>query len=620
MGDEHGAGAAGLEDLAHLGRQALAQVDVEVGEGLVHQHQRRPRRERAAERDALLLAARQLVRIALRVRRQADQGEHLGHPRAPVGRAPAVEAEGDVVGDRQVREQRVVLEHHADAARLGRAHRAAAADDLAGDGDLPAGQRHEAGDGAQHRRLAAARGAEQAGDGVGRQLERQPAHGRRVAAVGDGDVAHAEEGRGWAGDAGAAAGARGVVCGIGSANENPYNSRRCPCASPSRRARRAGIRGAAQPLVLAALAVALLMTLPVLGVVGHLGAGQASTRAVWAHLLDTVLAEAAATSLALGALVVCGVDVRRHRRGLAGDAVRLPRPALADLGADAAAGDAGLRRRLRLHRPAAVQRPGADGAARGLRAAAARLLVSRDPLAAGRRGAVRRRALSVRLRADAAGLPRARPAPGRRRAHARLHAAGGVLARRAAAGAPGDDRRRHAGADGDAVGLRRGRVLRPADLHAEPLQRLVQPRRPRRRGAARVALLAVVAVVVARRAQPARRARATPPPRCAARPARHRLRGAAAARVFLLCLLPVVAGFALPALLLLRLHLRLDGSPRWDAYGRWLLHSVAVGGATARARGRCWRCWSATPGGSRRGRWCASPTGWSAWATRCRGR
>ena len=70
--------------------------------------------------------------------------------------------------------------------------------------------------------------------------------------------------------------------------------------------RRAGIRGAAQPLVLAALAVALLMTLPVLGVVGHLGAGQASTRAVWAHLLDTVLAEAAATSLALGALVVCG--------------------------------------------------------------------------------------------------------------------------------------------------------------------------------------------------------------------------------------------------------------------------------------------------------------------------
>ena len=53
-----------LEDLAHFQAQPLAQVDVEVGEGLVEQQQLRPRRERARERDALLLAAGKLVRVA----------------------------------------------------------------------------------------------------------------------------------------------------------------------------------------------------------------------------------------------------------------------------------------------------------------------------------------------------------------------------------------------------------------------------------------------------------------------------------------------------------------------------------------------------------------------------
>ena len=56
-------GAARLEDVAHLERQALAQVDVEVGERLVEQQQLRARRERARERDALLLPAGELVRV-----------------------------------------------------------------------------------------------------------------------------------------------------------------------------------------------------------------------------------------------------------------------------------------------------------------------------------------------------------------------------------------------------------------------------------------------------------------------------------------------------------------------------------------------------------------------------
>ena len=66
---QHRGGAARLDDVAHLERQALAQVDVEVGERLVEQQQLGARRERARERHALLLAAGELVRVLRRGRR-----------------------------------------------------------------------------------------------------------------------------------------------------------------------------------------------------------------------------------------------------------------------------------------------------------------------------------------------------------------------------------------------------------------------------------------------------------------------------------------------------------------------------------------------------------------------
>jgi hypothetical protein len=56
--DEECSGAGGLEDAAHLVRQALAQVHVEIGKGFVQQQQARARRERTSERHALLLPAR----------------------------------------------------------------------------------------------------------------------------------------------------------------------------------------------------------------------------------------------------------------------------------------------------------------------------------------------------------------------------------------------------------------------------------------------------------------------------------------------------------------------------------------------------------------------------------
>ena len=155
------------------------------------------------------------------------------------------------------------------------------------------------------------------------------------------------------------------------------------------------------------------------------------------------------------------------------------------VGAGPAAGDAGLRHGLRLRRPAAVRRPGADCAARGDRLDARRLLVPRRA----QRSAARCVMLScvlypyVYLLSRIAFLERG----------AALLEAGRALgltpwrsflrvslpmARPAIAA------RRGAGADGDAGRLRHRLVLRRADLHHRHLPRLVLARRPHRRGAA----------------------------------------------------------------------------------------------------------------------------------------
>ena len=76
------------------------------------------RRERAGQRHALLLAAGELVGIAVAELRQLDEAEHLGDARVDLGlrHAGDLQAEGDVLRDRQVGEQRIGLEHHADVA------------------------------------------------------------------------------------------------------------------------------------------------------------------------------------------------------------------------------------------------------------------------------------------------------------------------------------------------------------------------------------------------------------------------------------------------------------------------------------------------------------------------
>ncbi len=162
--------------------------------------------------------------------------------------------------------------------------------------------------------------------------------------------------------------------------------------------------------------------------------------------------------------------------------VRLPRPAQLRMGAAAAAGDAGLRGGLRLHRLPAVQRPGPDLAARQLRLAGPR--AAGDPQHARRGLGLRVLALSLCLPAGPHGPGRARGAPDGSGAPARGAAVAPHPARGPAARAPGGGRRRGAGPDGDPGRLRRGQLLRHPDLHHRHLQGLAVHGQPHRRGAA----------------------------------------------------------------------------------------------------------------------------------------
>ena len=114
----------------------------------------------ARKRDALLLAAGELTRILGAAVRQPDELQQLGDARAHcVARSAAIDqAIRDVVEDREVREQRVRLEHDPVIA-LGRGQPRDVATML---DDAPGILRFEAGDDPKQRRLAAAGRAEEA--------------------------------------------------------------------------------------------------------------------------------------------------------------------------------------------------------------------------------------------------------------------------------------------------------------------------------------------------------------------------------------------------------------------------------------------------------------------------
>ena len=142
--DVHGGDRQLLLDLPQLELHGLAHLEVERSQRLVHQQHLRRECDGAGQRDPLLLTAGEFRGKALRDVRQPDQVEEFRDPRVdPIaGNFALDQAEADVLADRQMREQRVVLEHHADRAFLRRqAGHVVAADQQAAGGWL-----HEAGD------------------------------------------------------------------------------------------------------------------------------------------------------------------------------------------------------------------------------------------------------------------------------------------------------------------------------------------------------------------------------------------------------------------------------------------------------------------------------------------
>ena len=119
VGDEHERDADLALDRLQLDLHLLAELEVESAERLVEQQHRRPVDQRPGERDALALAAGELVRLAARrSRRAAPIASASADAPAALGLATRLHPQAvlDVLLHGHVREQRVVLEHRVDVA------------------------------------------------------------------------------------------------------------------------------------------------------------------------------------------------------------------------------------------------------------------------------------------------------------------------------------------------------------------------------------------------------------------------------------------------------------------------------------------------------------------------
>src|SRR5947209_9567652 len=108
------------QPMPKLPAQMLSGGGIEGGKRLVEQKQTRPADQRTRKCDALLLPARQLLWVAVLETRQSEQRRNLLDALPPLRRRDFCEAVSDVLGDTQMREERVILEEIADSAALRR--------------------------------------------------------------------------------------------------------------------------------------------------------------------------------------------------------------------------------------------------------------------------------------------------------------------------------------------------------------------------------------------------------------------------------------------------------------------------------------------------------------------
>ena len=191
VGDVDRGDAERAQQRVDLQAQRVAQLGIQRRQRLVEQQRARPDGDGAGQCHALPLTARELVDAAIGESRDLHHRQHLRDARLDlgVGHLPDLQAVADVPGHRHVGKQRIGLEHHADIALLDRQVR-----------DVDPVEQHlaagvgffEAGDDAQRRGLAAARGAEEHDgltgmDGEVERLQRAGAVGEGLRAVGQGN-------------------------------------------------------------------------------------------------------------------------------------------------------------------------------------------------------------------------------------------------------------------------------------------------------------------------------------------------------------------------------------------------------------------------------------------------
>src|SRR5690606_24001609 len=128
----------------------------EIRQRLVEQEHARPAHERAAERDALPLSARELARAPREQRLDAKPPRDLRDRVVDLARrrAAQLQRKADVLRDAHVRIERVALKNHRDVAVA----RREMVDRLAVEADSPRGRALEARDQRKGRRLAASAG------------------------------------------------------------------------------------------------------------------------------------------------------------------------------------------------------------------------------------------------------------------------------------------------------------------------------------------------------------------------------------------------------------------------------------------------------------------------------
>lgn len=181
VGDKDDGHAEILVDMLDLQLHMLAQLLVERPQRFVHQHQFGVKDQRAGQSDALLLTARKLLRVAAGELPQTHHVQHLLHLGVDFRSRKLAHRQwkAQVLGDRHVWKQRVILKDHADVALVWRHlvdHLVTEAD-LAGSWRLEARQHHQTG------RLARTRGPEQGEEFAAADVEVEVADNQRFAVV-----------------------------------------------------------------------------------------------------------------------------------------------------------------------------------------------------------------------------------------------------------------------------------------------------------------------------------------------------------------------------------------------------------------------------------------------------